>query len=111
MNLPVIYKIRVVFIMPVRCSFHDLKIFKTLIITAYVIGSINISQIPIKQSYEEIYKLADTRIHKKTEYETHITHAITTLWTLPIIPSILIFYPPTYATKKIKEYLNNNDRV
>jgi hypothetical protein len=111
MNPPVIYKIRVVFIMPVRCSFYDFKIVKTLMITAYVIGSINISQKPIKQSYKEIYKLADTRKQEKLEYETHITHAITTLWTLPIIPSILILYPPYYAVKKTKEYLNNNERV
>ena len=74
--------------------------------TGYILGSIYISQEPIKHTYKTIHDLANTRKHENKFTSTYATHAITLAWTFPILPSILTFYPPYYTIKKLKQYIN-----
>jgi hypothetical protein len=91
--------------MPVPSKLHILT--RTSLI-AYCIGSVYISRSPILDTYKDIYTLANTRNHEQTRTQTYITHTITTMWFLPIIPAILLFYPPYYATKTL---FGKDDRV
>ena len=73
----------------------------------YFTYTLGISKTHITNTYNEIYKMANTaNTVSNTNYtNSHITRAITTLWTLPTIPAILLYTPPYQATKTIKKHL------
>ena len=121
MNLPCNTLGSYLFSMPVHSKFMNYKTMRKILLgLGYFTYAISISKTQIKDTYNEIYIMADTVNKNKSNKENtnttnlYITHAITTLWTLPMIPAILLYNPPYQAKKTIEKYLpssNNNDRV
>ena len=100
--------------MPVLSKINYNSIGKALLGLSYLTYAINVSKTQITDTYNETYKMTNTVTKSKHKTNKYIINAITLAWTIPIIPTILLFNPPYQAKKTIEKYLpfsKHNNRV